>query len=146
MIPRSVLAVGLEGTLVSNAVSQIPRPGLFAFLEECATRFDRIVVFSGTTEAKFRHLAWELAARGEAPEWLVSAEFVAWSGPYKRMRFVPGAVPGRYVLLDARAEAVPPDERGHWVRIEPFDYPYPEDDDALVAAARELARRGAEVG
>ena len=38
--PR-VLAMDLEGTLVSNAVSQLPRPGLYDFLEWAAATFER---------------------------------------------------------------------------------------------------------
>lgn len=32
MMRPTVLALDLEGTLISNAMSQIPRPGLHAFL------------------------------------------------------------------------------------------------------------------
>jgi hypothetical protein len=35
----SVLALDLEGTLISNAVSQFPRPGLLAFLECCLPQY-----------------------------------------------------------------------------------------------------------
>ena len=38
-----VLALDLEGTLVSNAMSQIARPGLRDFLEFCGEAFPRIV-------------------------------------------------------------------------------------------------------
>jgi hypothetical protein len=30
----TILALDLEGTLISNAISQIPRPGLHCFLED----------------------------------------------------------------------------------------------------------------
>ena len=39
-----VLALELEGTLISNAVSQIAWPGLFDFLEDCRKLFPRIVI------------------------------------------------------------------------------------------------------
>jgi hypothetical protein len=34
-----VLALDLEGTLISNAMSQIPRPGLYDFLEKVNNLF-----------------------------------------------------------------------------------------------------------
>lgn len=35
----TTLALDLEGTLISNAVSQISRPGLYSFLEYCRNSF-----------------------------------------------------------------------------------------------------------
>ena len=40
------IALDLEGTLISNAMSQIPRPGLFSFLEECRRLVERVVMFT----------------------------------------------------------------------------------------------------
>jgi len=52
-----VIALDLEGTLISNAVSQIARPGLFDFLEECRKLFPRIVIFTSVNEERFRSIA-----------------------------------------------------------------------------------------
>jgi hypothetical protein len=56
------IALDLEGTLISNAVSQFPRPGLFTFLEYChqnfvgvASHFEtRLVIFTAIDEVRFR--------------------------------------------------------------------------------------------
>ena len=49
-----VLALDLEGTLISNAMSQIARPGLREFLEFCGDRFPRLVILvERLTEAGF---------------------------------------------------------------------------------------------
>ncbi|MGD9830135.1 MAG: hypothetical protein AB7E70_06365 [Hyphomicrobiaceae bacterium] len=50
--PPRVLALDLEGTLISNAMSCIPRPGLFAFLEGCREMFARVVLFAAVLEAR----------------------------------------------------------------------------------------------
>ena len=50
--PLHVLALDLEGTLISNAMSCIPRPGLFAFLEGCREMFARVVLFTAVLEAR----------------------------------------------------------------------------------------------
>jgi len=52
-----VSAIDLEGTLISNAMSQIPRSGLFDFLEKVKNLFPRLVMFTTMKEAKFRKIA-----------------------------------------------------------------------------------------
>jgi hypothetical protein len=52
LAPPRVLALDLEGTLISNAASQIPRPGLYEFLASCQQLFQRIVIFTTVSEAK----------------------------------------------------------------------------------------------
>jgi hypothetical protein len=47
-----VLALDLEGTLISNAVSIFPRPGLYNFLEFCHDTFDKIVLFTSVSEER----------------------------------------------------------------------------------------------
>jgi hypothetical protein len=51
------IALDLEGTLISNAVSQFPRPGLFTFLEYCHQNFDRVVIFTAVNEVRFRSIS-----------------------------------------------------------------------------------------
>jgi hypothetical protein len=53
----TILAMDLEGTLISNAVSQIPRPGLYQFLESAKCLFDELVIFTTVPEPKFRQIA-----------------------------------------------------------------------------------------
>src|SRR5690606_29950088 len=69
MSPPKVLALDLEGTLISNAVSQIPRPGLFDFLTRCRDSFSRIVMFTTVSEKRFRDIAGLLVKEGFAPTW-----------------------------------------------------------------------------
>lgn len=40
----TAIALDLEGTLISNAVSQFPRPGLFDFLTFCQGGCDRLLI------------------------------------------------------------------------------------------------------
>lgn len=47
-----VIALDLEGTLIFNAISQIPRPDLYVFLNGCREITERIVMF--TSEPRFR--------------------------------------------------------------------------------------------
>jgi hypothetical protein len=64
-----VIALDLEGTLISNAMSQIPRPGLREFLDTCAQMCPRVVMFTAISEPRFRNIARTLVGEGSAPDW-----------------------------------------------------------------------------
>ena len=78
-----VIALDLEGTLISNAVSQIPRPGLYKFLELCRSITNRVVIFTSVGEEVFRSIAKELVKEGYAPEWFAEMEYIQWEGETK---------------------------------------------------------------
>lgn len=85
----NVLTLDLEGTLVSNAMSQIPRPGLHHFLSRCNELFPRVVMFTTVKEDRFRSIARLLVNEGVAPEWFAQIEFIYWQGETKDLRFIP---------------------------------------------------------
>ncbi len=141
-MPRpTVLALDLEGTLISNAVSQIPRPGLNDFLERCADAFPRLVMFTAVSEARFRDIAQRLVADGAAPRWFADLEYIRWEGRTKDLRFIPGAAPSMVVLVDDLADYVHAGQEPHWLPVAPFEAPYPESDTALPAAWLALSAR-----
>jgi hypothetical protein len=134
------LALDLEGTLISNAVSQIPRPGLTAFLESCSALFDRIVIFTSVSEARFRSVAGDLVSRGEAPSWFADLDLVRWEGRYKRLHFVTDVHGGEAILLDDMEAYIHPEDRERWVPILPFEPPYDLADRELENALSKLRR------
>lgn len=84
------LALDLEGVLVTNAISQFPRPGLNSFLEKCALLFgeENICVFTTVDESRFRQVANQLVEKKCAPKWFGSVNYVDWVGEHKDLRFV----------------------------------------------------------
>ena len=124
----SVLALDLEGTLISNAMSQIPRPGLFDFLKECNKLVDRVVVYTTVKEEKFRPIAKLLVEEGYAPIWFSDIEYVNWSGEVKDLSFIPGAQVKDSFLVDDYHMYIAPGQESQWIEIQQFDYPYPDDD------------------
>lgn len=135
-----IIALDIDGTLVSNAVSQIPRPGLRTFLEACADLATEVVIFTSVPETRFRQMAEDLVSRGEAPEWFPLTTFVRWQGPYKRISFIPGADDDSAILVDDMEPHVHPNDRAHWIAVPPFEPPYPETDNGLegvLAAIRD---------
>jgi hypothetical protein len=116
------IALDLEGTLISNAVSQFPRPGLFIFLEYCHQNFDR------------------LAEAQDVPAWFVDLEYINWHGTYKDLSFIPEGVIDRTILIDDRIEYIHPDQKDRWLEIPGYDYPYPDDDRELDIMMEKLSQ------
>ena len=128
----AVLALDLEGTLISNAMSQIPRPGLFDFLERCRALFPRIVMFTTVHEERFRRIATLLVADGAAPAWFADIEYVTWKGETKDLGYIPNADVGETLLVDDFEVYVHSGQESQWVQVDYFDHPYDEQDTGLA--------------
>lgn len=124
-----VLALDLEGTLISNGVSQIPRPGLLSFLTACAHRFPRIVLFTTVPQPRFRSIAAMLCQDGFAPHWFPDMEYVEWSGPTKDLRYIRCVREGDVLLIDDCSDYVYPGQQSQWIQIPLFEAPYNEESD-----------------
>ena len=134
----ALLALDLEGTLISNAMSQLPRPGLHAFLSFCLEAVPAVVIYTAVREARTRDILARLVAEGDAPAGLATLEIVSWSGPHKDLRWALPLARGPVTLEAARlvddlAEYVLPGQEHLWIPIEQWGSPYPDTD-------RELAR------
>src|SRR5690606_26398593 len=127
----TVLALDLEGTLISNAMSQIPRPGLRDFLRACQRMFPRIVVFTTVQEARFRDIARLLVKEDFAPPWFAELEYVVWNGEKKDLRFIKNADPDEILLVDDFERYIHPDQRRQWIEADYFGPPYRADDEGL---------------
>jgi hypothetical protein len=117
-----VLALDLERTLISDAMSATPRPHLFDFLAFCQERFERVVLFTTVEEADACDVLEGLARRGHVPPgFLDCLEYVEWCGTHKDLRFVPGTASGEVLLVDDDGGWVRPDQRDQWVPIAAWD-------------------------
>jgi len=136
----TILALDLEGTLISNAISQIPRPGLFQFLETVRSRFEELVMFTTVPESLTRNIAGLLVREGSAPEWFTQLPYVQWSGKTKDLSYVCPRL-GAALLLDDHGPYVHPGQEQFWVEIPLFGSPYSDDDNGLKFAAEQLLER-----
>ena len=143
-LPIKVLALDLEGTLISNAVSIFPRPGLFTFLDFCAQTFERVVLFTAVSEHRARQVVKLLADEGTAPTWFGDIEIVPYEGGYKDLNLVTNALPQEVLLVDDQEYYVHPSQTDQWVPIQQFFRPYPNDDRALEELKAILGQRVAE--
>lgn len=139
--PQPVIALDLEGTLISNAVSQIPRPGLYAFLEGCRAITPRVVIYTTVREARFREIANALVNEKGVPEWFADIEYIAWSGETKDLNFIPESSLETTVLLDDYAGYVHPGQEVFWIPVKQFDHPYSEEDTELEVSLKTIQDR-----
>jgi hypothetical protein len=129
----TTLALDLEATLISNAMSQFVRPGLRAFLEFCHSSFPKLIIYTAVEERVFRRVARQLVLEGEVQTWFEHLPHLQWTEEYKDLRYIPGATVESSLIVDDMEECIHPDQYSRWVRIEAFEPPFSSDD-------RELAR------
>lgn len=125
------LALDLEGTLISNAISQFPRPGLGDFLEFCRARFSGLLIYSGVREEIFRRVAAQLVIDGFAPQWFGNLRHQYWEGDYKDLRHIQEAVLETSAIVDDQQSCIRPDQCEHWIMIKEFESPYTASDNEL---------------
>ncbi|WP_111108446.1 NIF family HAD-type phosphatase [Stenotrophomonas maltophilia] len=136
----SILALDLEGTLISNAVSQIPRPGLRDFLNYAGTSFDELVLFTTVPRHIALRIALLLTEEGHVPEWFTEVRYVEWTGSIKDLRFVSPLL-GQALLLDDHRPYIHPDQLKFWVEAPLFASPYLANDSGLQVAQRRIGER-----
>lgn len=127
----TVLAMDLEGTLISNAVSQIPRPGLYAFLESVRGEFERLVLFTSVPEPRARSIIERLVREASAPPWFARLDYINWHGPTKDLRLVSPVV-GSSLLIDDHQAYVHPGQEDWWIEVPLFASPYDAGDSGLL--------------
>lgn len=126
-----VLALDLEGTLISNAMSQFPRPGLRPFLEWCFRTFPRVVLFTGVEQEHAHGVLMSLSAHGDAPPAVEHMDVILWHGDHKDLNFISGATPGECRLVDDLEHYIKPSQREQWIPIKSWMSPYSTDDREL---------------
>ncbi len=136
----TILAMDLEGTLISNAVSQIPRPGLCRFLETVNELFEHLVIYTSVPEPAFRRIAALLVREGCAPVWFAQLPYTNWNGATKDLRHV-SPILGVALLLDDYKAYIHPGQEGFWVEASLYDAPYDASDNGLDAILGKLRER-----
>ena len=122
----TILALDLEGTLISNAVSQIPRPWLYQFLEVAHELFEHLVIYTTVPEAAFRRISRLLVEEGSAPCWFAELPYTFWEGNEGPPVCV--SDPGAALLLDDHADYIHPGQERYWIEVSLFGAPYDADD------------------
>ncbi len=137
-----VIALDLEGTLISNAMSQIPRSGLFEFIEACKVLCERTVILPTVKEALFRKIAQQLVSEKLVPEWVEDIEYIHWEGKAKDLNFITDIIHINEVLLvDDFYEYVHLGQESQWIEIKQFIHPYEYSDKELDIILKKLKEK-----
>jgi hypothetical protein len=125
---KPLLCLDLEGTLLSNAVSQIPRPGLYQFLEHSAELCD-LMIYTSVSEERASAIQKLLVSEHTAPMWFSDLDVIRPAGTLK-----PKSACGREdaFLLDDQEGVIVPREEEWWIQIPEYLPPYSDEDKALT--------------
>ena len=137
----TTIALDIEGTLISNAVSQFPRPGLFGFLQFCRDTFHHIYIYTAVRDEKCIPIVRTLVDDGFAPAWFAEIPFVQWDRSVKNLDHVPGCSTSECLLLDDNRDYVVDSQLDQWIEIEKFQSPYPDTDSELQRVQSAIAER-----
>jgi hypothetical protein len=146
----TVLALDLEGTLISNIFSLFVRPHLWEFLEVTRTLFDRVVMYSAASDQAVYASVSVLVQEESAPGWFGHIPRIKWSrnGP-KDLRRVTQVVPdavdiSRIWLVEDQRGYVHDAQLRQWIPIQGYDQPYASDDNELPRVLAVLRERSAQ--
>jgi hypothetical protein len=126
MPDRFTIAIDLEGVLISNAVSQFPRPGSRAFVAACRQAADRVVLYTSVPGDRAAEIVERLVAEGHLPD-----------DPFDAIVHAPSSVKPlggvADVLFDDAADVAPGEEH-RLIRVASYD-PTDLDDTVLTGLA-----------
>ena len=125
---KSLLCLDLEGTLLSNAVSQIPRPGLYSFLAHAAELCD-LVIYTSVSEERIAAIQKLLVAEYLAPTWFEDLNVIR---PTQTLKPKSACGCENAFLLGDQEGVIVPGEEDWWIQIPEYLPPYSSEDKALA--------------
>jgi len=131
MANETTIALDLEGTLISNAVSQFPRPGLREFLDYCDERFDTVCIYTAVRDEVCIPIVKTMVDEGNAPEWIFQSDLIQWDRTVKDLRNIENTNVNDCLIVDDNPDYIVGSQVSQWIQIEKFSSPYPDTDREL---------------
>ena len=128
----AILALDVEGVLVSNGVSQFPRSGLATFLDSCRALADDMVLFTSCNPVVVAGLQQTLVQEGAAPAWFADLAILYSPDGVKDLTRL-GQPLDRVAIMDDQP-TTPVEQRHRWIPVVKWESPYAADD-ALAKAS-----------
>lgn len=126
-----IIALDLEGTLILNGMSQIPRPHLNIFLSCLKEYSSKIVIYTTLSERKFNEIANVLVKEKVVPDWFKDLEYINWQGEKKDLRYIDDNI-DNILIVDDYEEYIMEEQKSQWIKINQFEYPYGKEDKELL--------------
>jgi hypothetical protein len=119
-----ILALDLEGTLISNALPMdcTPRPGLWPFLS-WVKRYFKVVLYTNVFPRRARASLRRIVRGGHAPVWLSRVMIFnpeRCNGEEKAKDLLSVGPLGQVLIVDDSPGAIREDQRGFWLPIKSF--------------------------
>ncbi|WP_449288379.1 NIF family HAD-type phosphatase [Marinobacter salarius] len=138
---NALVCLDLEGTLISNAVSQIPRPHLFEFLE-ALSRISDIALFTSVSEERTEAIKILLVDERFAPKWFKDLPSLHPKGTIKSMGLVPNRERYQAIFLVDDQIAVVEEGESDWhIHVKEYRPPYRQDDRELIRVLEQIQQR-----
>lgn len=136
-VKRPLLCLDPEGALISNAVSQIPRPGLKTFLERASVSCD-LMLFTSVTAKRVDEIKRTLVEEEVVPLWFENFPVIH---PEGTVKYRESCGDDNAMLLDDQSAVIAPGEESWWIPISEYLPPYPDDERELMVAICEVDSR-----
>jgi hypothetical protein len=143
------IVLDLEGTLITSAVSQIPRPGISRFLNFCDIMFENVVIFSDISSRKACEIVKNLVDDYYAPKWFMTIPildrgFV--SDNKKDLSYLSyfKIDPSKALIVDDNESYIVDDQLSQYVKIKCFDG-NEDSSEELVRIMDELSSRNGKI-
>ncbi|WP_152208281.1 NIF family HAD-type phosphatase [Marinobacter changyiensis] len=137
-----LICLDIEGTLISNAVSQIPRPHLYHFLTEVNKLAD-LVLYTSVSPTRTRKIQNLFVDEGVVPDWFGKLDALHPIGTTKPKAVAASYAPtaSRIFLVDDQEACIEEIEQDWWVAVHEYLPPYNTDDKELLRVLGELQMR-----
>ena len=133
---KLIVALDLEGTLISNAVSVFPRHNLRSFADSVLELADEVVLYTSVNSDYAISYLRLLTEEGHLPPGFADRiPCIAWSGPTKDLANVPGFGSDTVLLVDDQPGVIHPGQEAFWLRIDEFMPPFDQEDAELERIA-----------
>lgn len=159
-----VLALDLESTLISNAMSKFSRPGLLDFLEWCAKHFDYVCIFSMLLPWKASECLLQIARDAISENRIslvsdlvgmrpISNPLLQEKGSHKDLEMIRQDFADHIWLrktipdlkdiwiVDDDENVILPSQRSQWIPIAKWESPYDSSDRELERVRAELEKK-----
>ena len=141
MSNETTIALDLEGTLISNAVSQFPRPRLREFLDFCGEQFERVCIYTAVRDETCSPILETMVDEGNAPSWILQSELVQWDRSVKDLNNISNAGIMDCLIVDDNPDYIVESQVSQWIQIAKYSSPYPSSDRELERVQSVILKR-----